>query len=153
MYNIKNSHNQIISAHIERAYRASKEGESEALAWLQSFFEDYRSIDERHPVSCQEKNGYLGYIGFLWPVSKAMTDKDYPKACNELHKMAYFVDLLQKRVYYSLVRIFSESLGDSSERENIGATTSGKQEFLNAMALLDTRYITDRPAEEKTKRK
>ena len=149
MYKIKNSDNQVISAHIERAYRASMEGDRVAFAWLHAFFEDYRNIEERHPVSCQEKNGYLGYIGFLWPFSKAMAVKDYPKACNELHKMAFFIDLLQEKVYYSLVQILSESLGDSSESENIGATTSGKQEFLNAMALLDTRYITDRPAEEK----
>lgn len=72
----------------------------------------YETILHYHPLLeyIEKRNPRNLYLIHLYAFHKALKNKLYMRACNELEEFIYFHEVLQGRVYYNLITIIENDL-------------------------------------------
>ncbi len=98
----------LVSPYTDWSKRNKKTYKEGARLALQAFYRKLINLKAEEKY-CKE-DLHIGYLEYLIYIKKAIDDRDYVMACNELEKLMHFEPVLQKRIYYNLINMLEEVL-------------------------------------------
>lgn len=86
-------------------------GEEENLKARQALFIFYEIIKKLKPEQKYRRDFlHISYVHYLVKIRKSLMGQKYMRVCNELISLIYYEPILQKRIYYNIIKILEEGL-------------------------------------------
>jgi hypothetical protein len=87
------------------------EGEEKNLEAKKVLKDFYQELKKLKPSRKYEKNMlHLSYIPYLVRIKKALNEKKYMRACNELVSLMHYEPFLQGRIYYNILNLLGKEV-------------------------------------------
>lgn len=89
----------------------NNEGEEKNLEAKKALKDFYLELKKLKPYRRYEKNMlHLSYIPYLVRIKKALDEKRYMRACNELISLMHYEPFLQGRIYYNILKLLEKEV-------------------------------------------
>ncbi|SHE95427.1 hypothetical protein SAMN02745195_01542 [Thermoanaerobacter uzonensis DSM 18761] len=87
------------------------EGEEKNLEAKKALQEFYKELKKLRPSKKYEKNiVHFSYIPYLLKIKKALDERKYMRACNELISLMHYEPFLQRRIYYNVLKLLEKEV-------------------------------------------
>jgi hypothetical protein len=83
------------------------QGEEKNMQAKKALYEFYLELKKRRPSKVYEKRDmlHLSYLPCLVKIKKALMERKYMRACNELVSLMHYEPFFQKRIYYNVLKL------------------------------------------------
>ena len=87
------------------------EGEEKNLEAKKALQNFYKELKKLKPSKKYEKNiTHFSYIPYLVKIKKALDERKYMRACNEIISLMHYEPFLQGRIYYNVLKLLEKEV-------------------------------------------
>ncbi len=84
-----------------------REDNKQAKTAIADFFKQFVKLDPHNKYSAARIGNNYSYMINLLPMRQCLVDKNYNRFCHELITLDHYEDILQKRIFYNVIYLYS----------------------------------------------